>query len=112
MARSEYQPVTHDHDAFLERASRRKRFREAYDGLEPEYRLARELLAARTQAGLTQDEVATSMGTTKSAVSRLEGLGKHSPLVSTLRRYAIAVGCDVEVRLVPAQPLDGLSSEH
>jgi DNA-binding XRE family transcriptional regulator len=101
MAESEYQPVAHDRDAFLERALGRKGFREAYDGLEDEYLLARELLAARTQAGLTQEEVAASMGTTKSAVCRLEGVGKHSPSVGTLHRYAKAVGCDVEVRLVP-----------
>jgi DNA-binding XRE family transcriptional regulator len=102
MARSEYKPVSHDHDAFLERALKRKGFREAYDDLEDEYLLVRELLAARAQAGLTQEEVAASMGTTKSAVSRLEGAGKHSPSVSTLKKYARAVGCDVEIKLVPA----------
>jgi DNA-binding XRE family transcriptional regulator len=101
MVRSEYQPVAHDHAGFLERAVRREGFREAYDGSEAEYQLTRELLAARTKAGLTQEEVAASMGTTKSAVSRLEGSAKHSPSVSTLQRYAKAVGCDVEVRLVP-----------
>jgi len=102
MDRSEYRPVSHDHDAFLERALKRKGFREAYDGLEDEYLLVRELLAARAQAGLTQEEVAASMGTTKSAVSRLEGAGKHSPSVSTLKKYARAVRCDVEIRIVPA----------
>jgi DNA-binding XRE family transcriptional regulator len=102
MARTEYEPVSHDHEAFLERALKRKSFREAYDGLEDEYLLARELLAARVNAGLTQEEVAASMGTTKSAVSRLEGAGAHSPSVSTLKKYAKAVRCDVEIRLVPA----------
>ncbi len=102
MARSEYRQVSHDHDAFLERALKRKGFREAYDDLEDEYLLVRELLAARAKAGLTQEEVAASMGTTKSAVSRLEGAGKHSPSVSTLKKYAEAVGCEVEIRLVPA----------
>ncbi len=98
-----YKPVSHDHDAFLERAMKRKGFREAYDDLEDEYLLVRELLAARVHAGLTQEQVASSMGTTKSAVSRLEGTaGKHSPSVSTLKKYAKAVGCDVEIRLVPA----------
>jgi DNA-binding XRE family transcriptional regulator len=101
MARSEYRPVSHDHDAFLERARGRKGFSEAYDDLEDEYLLVRELLAARVQAGLTQEEVAASMGTTKSAVSRLEGAGKHSPSVSTIKKYARAVGCGVEIRLVP-----------
>lgn len=109
MAASEYRPVTHDHDAFLDRALKRKGFRKAYDDLEDEYLLVRELLAARFHAGLTQQEVAASMGTTKSAISRLEGAGKHSPSVSTLKRYARAVGCDVEIRLIPAPRLTGAS---
>ena len=97
-----YEPVSHDHDAFLARALERKGFNEAYDGLEGEYLLVRELLGARMRAGLTQEEVAEAMGTTKSAVSRLEAAGKHSPSVSTLKKYAQAVGCDVEIKLVSA----------
>jgi DNA-binding XRE family transcriptional regulator len=98
----EHQPVAHDHDAFLKKALRRKGFDEAHASLEEPYRLVRELLAARSRAGLTQEDVAESMGTTKSAVSRLESAGKHSPSVSTLKKYAHAVGCEVEIRLVPA----------
>lgn len=98
----EYKPVSHDHDAFLERALKRKGFGEAWDDLDGEYQLVRELLGARMRAGLTQAEVAESMGTTKSAVSRLEATGTHSPSVTTLKKYARAVGCDVEIRLVPA----------
>jgi len=102
MADLEYRPVVHDHDAFLRRALKRKGFAEAYESLGDEYLLVRELLEARARAGLTQEEVAESMGTTKSAVSRLESAGKHSPSVTTLKKYAHAVGCDVEIRLVPA----------
>ena len=102
MAESEYSPVPHDHDRFLARAHKRKGFSEAYDDLEGEYLLVSELLAARKRAGLTQEEVAESMGTTKSAISRLEAAGKHSPSVTTLKKYARALGCDVEIRLVPA----------
>ncbi|MGI5940136.1 MAG: helix-turn-helix transcriptional regulator [Thermoleophilia bacterium] len=102
MPKTEYKPASHDHEAFLKKALERKGFAEAYKGLEDEYALARELLAARVSAGLTQEQVAVSMGTTKSAVSRLEGTGSHSPSVSTLKKYAKAVGCDVEIRLVPA----------
>jgi DNA-binding XRE family transcriptional regulator len=102
MAELKYEPVPHDHDAFLKRAMRRKGFKRAYDELEDEYLLVRELLSARVRAGLTQEQVAQSMGTTKSAVSRLEAAGKHSPSVTTLMKYARAVGCDVEIKLVPA----------
>jgi len=102
MPKTEYKPVSHDHEAFLKKALERKGFAEAYNGLEDEYKLVRELLAARVSAGLTQEQVAASMGTTKSAVSRLEGASAHSPSVSTLKRYARAVGCDVEIKLVPS----------
>ncbi len=40
--------------------------RQAYDAQAPEFELARELIAARTQAGLTQRDVAARMGTTQS----------------------------------------------
>jgi DNA-binding XRE family transcriptional regulator len=102
MADTRYEPVAHDHEEFLKKALKRKGFREAYQELADEYALVRELLAARARAGLTQEEVAKSMGTTKSAVSRLEAAGKHSPSVATLKRYARAVGCEIEIRLQPA----------
>lgn len=101
MAELEHRPVVHDHDAFLDRARQRRGFQEAYDALETEYQVASELIAARARAGLTQDAVAQRMGTTKSAISRLESSGKHTPSIGTLQRYAKAVGCELEVRLVP-----------
>jgi transcriptional regulator with XRE-family HTH domain len=41
------------------------------------------------------------MGTTKSAISRLEGAGRHTPSLATLKKYAAAVGCDLQIKLVP-----------
>ncbi len=101
MVELKYIPVTHDHEAFVARARTRKGFAEAYEALAPEYEVITQLLKARNKAGLTQDAVAERMGTTKSAVSRLEGSGKHAPSLATLRKYAQAVGCDLQVRLVP-----------
>ena len=102
MANLKYKPVTHDHQAFLARASRRKGFAEAYEALELEYQLADQMLKARSRARLTQNAVAERMGTTKSAISRLESAGKrHAPSIATLQRYAQAVGCDLQVKLVP-----------
>ena len=74
-----------------------------YDALEKEFTLFDELLNARMQAGLTQAEVADRMGTKTPAVARLEAGGgnkRHSPSISTLRKYAEAVGCQLEIRLV------------
>jgi len=93
--------VRHDHEAFLAKARTRKGFSAAYAALEHEYGVVAQLLKARTRAGLTQDDVAERMGTTKSAVSRLEGSGKHTPSLATLRKYAHAVGCELQVKLVP-----------
>lgn len=101
MPEIKYQPVRHDHKAFLDRASKRKGFREAYDNLEVEYALARQMLSARSRAGLTQEAVAARMGTTKSAISRLEAAGKHAPSVASLKKYAEAVGCELRIELVP-----------
>lgn len=96
-----FKPVRHDHEAFVAKASKRKGFVEAYDALALEYQLANQMLKARSRAGLTQDAVAERMGTTKSAVSRLESAAKHAASIATLKRYANAVGCELQVRLVP-----------
>lgn len=103
MANAKFKPVAHDHKEFLAKAKKRKGFTEAYDALELEYQVAGQMLKARARAGLTQDAVAERMGTTKSAISRLESAGKHAPSLETLKRYAEAVGCELQVRLVPAK---------
>lgn len=103
MPELKYMPVKHDHKSFLVKARARRGFDAAYDALELEYSVVDQLLKARTRAGLTQDVVAERMGTTKSAISRLESAGKHTPSLSTLRRYAQAVGCELQVKLVPAK---------
>jgi len=102
MAELKYEPVSHDHEAFLKKALNREEFREAYEELEEEYALVREMLSARSRSGLTQEAVAELMGTTKSAVSRLEAGGKHAPSLTTLKKYAQAVGCSLKIKLVPS----------
>lgn len=104
MADLKFKPVAHEHKAFLEKAAKRQGFGAAYDALEVEYALAHEMLAARARAGLTQEAVADRMGTTKSAISRLESAGKHAPSVASLKKYAAAVGCTLKIELVPAVP--------
>lgn len=101
MANLKCSPISHDHQAFLAKAGKRKGFETAYESLELEYQLVSQLLKARSRAGLTQDAVAERMGTTKSAISRLESAGKHAASLATLKRYASAVGCDLQVKLVP-----------
>jgi len=110
MSDLKFNPVRHDHTEFLAKAKKRKGFADAYDALALEYELANQMLKARARAGLTQDVVAERMGTTKSSISRLESAGKHAPSITTLKKYARAVGCELRVRLVPhksASPASG-----
>jgi DNA-binding XRE family transcriptional regulator len=100
MADLKFKPVPHDHKELLEKASKRHGFNEAYEALEVEYALAHEMLAARSRAGLTQEAVAGRMGTTKSAISRLESAGRHAPSVASLKKYAAAVGCSLKIEFV------------
>lgn len=60
--------------------------------------LVRELVEQRLAAGLSQTEVAARMGTSQSAVARLES-GKADVRASTLERYAAAVGGEINWRL-------------
>ncbi len=101
-----YQPVPYNHEEELRESMKDEEFRRAYDALEPKYALIRELLLARRQAGMTQSAIAEKIGTTKSAVSRLESSGKHSPSISSLRKYAEAVGCELEIKLIPKKPTE------
>ena len=75
--------------------------RAEYDSQADEFNMARELIAARSRAGLTQGEVAERMGTTQSVVARLES-GRRAPSMRTVQRYAQAVGARAVVHLEAA----------
>jgi DNA-binding XRE family transcriptional regulator len=64
-----------------------------------DYTLIEDLIRVRMEAKLTQSDLAMKIGTTQSAIARLEG-GKISPSVSTLRRYAEATGHKLKVSFV------------
>lgn len=90
------------------RALERADVKAEYDRLDEEFQFLDEFLKARAAAGVTQAEVAERIGTTQSAVARLEsGRGKHSPSLSTLQKYAHALGCRLELRLVTDSQKEG-----
>lgn len=68
-----------------------------YDKLESEFNFIDQLLTMRTQAGLTQEQVAERMHTQKSNVSRLEK-GNSNPSWSTLLKYAHACGFELTLK--------------
>lgn len=86
---------------FKTRALARPSVAKAYAQLDGEFAFLEEVLKARAAAGLTQAEVAARIGTTQSAIARLESAEpKHSPSIATLQRYAKALGYEVRIRLV------------
>ena len=89
------------HEELKTKALNRPDVKAEYDRLEPEFSFLDEVLKARATTGLTQAEVARRIGTTQSAIARLESCNaKHSPSIATLQKYAAALGCRLEVRLV------------
>ena len=86
---------------FKARALRRPDVRFEYDQLADEFAFLDAILRARSESGLSQAAVAARIGTTQSAVARLESMGSgHSPSIATLQRYASAIGYKLQVRLV------------
>lgn len=65
--------------------------------------LSAELVSRRQAIGLSQTEVAARMGTSQSAVARLEA-GESDVRLSTLERYASAVGMELDWRLGERNP--------
>ncbi len=92
-----------EHSELKEKALGRKNVRIEYDALEPEFKLLHDLLKARQKAGLSQAEVAERMGTKAPAITRLESSlssGKHSPSIATIKKYANALDCHLEIKIV------------
>ena len=92
------------HKELVEEMLRQPAVKAEYEAQAEEFAWLDELLKARRRAGLTQAEVAARMGTKTPAVARLEAGGGsrgHSPSLATLRKYAQAVGCRLEIRLRP-----------
>ncbi len=91
------------HNELKKKALKNKAVRDEYNALKPEFLLLRGMLKARNEAGLSQADIAKKMGTKAPAITRLESSltsGIHSPSIATLKKYAEAVGCHLEIKLV------------
>jgi transcriptional regulator with XRE-family HTH domain len=94
--------VTRVDDLHKKWLKERPGYAKAYADLEDEFRLASEFIAARARADLTQEELASRMGTTRTVISRLES-GRMKPSTRTLERYARATGHKLKITFVPDQ---------
>ena len=85
--------------------------RAAYDEQALEYALARAIIAARTAAGLSQEQLAKRMNTQQSFIARLER-GRSLPSMRTMQKLAEATGTRMELhfRHVPAETRDNAAS--
>lgn len=78
------------------------KFKQEYAKADADYAIVEALIRARAVAKLSQAEVAARIGTTQSAIARLEA-GNVAPTISTLRRYAEATGTKLKIGLVSAR---------
>ena len=81
-----------------QRSERDADFAENYEVGYADFKIGVILRQAREAAGLTQDEIAQKLKTQKSAISRIENHADDVRL-STIRRYAEAVGANLHIRL-------------
>jgi|HubBroStandDraft_6_1064221.scaffolds.fasta_scaffold1121017_1 ribosome-binding protein aMBF1 (putative translation factor) len=88
-------------------AARRRASDPRYAELEKKHEVALAIadlvILHRTRTGLTQEELAARMGTSISAISRLES-GFHVPSIDTLRKLAGALGGRVKIDIVDIKP--------
>jgi len=74
-------------------------FQKEYEKADADFALVEALVRARTDAKMSQADVAKRIGTTQSGIARLGGC-KVSPSISTLRRYAEATGSKLQINLI------------
>jgi ribosome-binding protein aMBF1 (putative translation factor) len=65
--------------------------------------VARKISALRTQAGLSQRQLAKLVGTTASVICRLEDADYEGHSLAMLNRIAAAMKCRVEIRFLPEE---------
>ena len=78
----------------------------SYEAALANAQVASDIYRLRTEAGLSQRELAARVGTTASVVCRLEDAEYEGHSLSMLRRVAAALGRRVEIRFPEADPID------
>lgn len=91
-------------EAMDDAAARDPAHKAALERLLPYERIARQVIGLRMEMELSQEELARRVGTSASAIARLES-GQHRPSVETLRRVARAVDRELVIGFQnPAPP--------
>jgi len=86
--------------SFKDKALQNTEVRAEYDALAPLFNIKKQLVAARLAKGVTQEQIAQKIGTSKSNISRLESLNNvYMPNLGTLMKYAEALGLRLDIGL-------------
>jgi len=88
-----------DFEVWEKEALKDPKLKAEYDRLEPEFAVIRAMIEARIKRNLTQAGLAEKLGTTQSAISRLEK-GNISPTVSFLQKLADALDSRLDIRFL------------
>jgi DNA-binding XRE family transcriptional regulator len=73
-------------------------FKDEYEKLKPRYELISEVIKARREQNITQEELALRVGTQKSNISRLES-GTYNPSLDFLSKLAKGLGKEIHIEL-------------
>ena len=73
-------------------------FKSEYEKLRPRYEVISEIIKARTEQRITQEDLAARIGTRKSNISRLES-GNYNPSLSFLEKVARGLGKEIHIEL-------------
>lgn len=77
---------------------RDEEFAAEYEKLKPRYELIAQIIDARNQLNITQEELAQRVGTQKSNISRFES-GSYNPSLDFITKIARGLGKDVHIKI-------------
>ncbi|MGL5054435.1 MAG: helix-turn-helix domain-containing protein [Fusobacteriaceae bacterium] len=85
---------------YLSEKLRNPETKEEYEKLSPEYAIISSLIRARKELGISQAELAKTIGTDQARISRLEK-GTLNPTIDFLKRIAEGLGQDLHISFTP-----------
>ncbi|MGL5349277.1 MAG: helix-turn-helix domain-containing protein [Cetobacterium sp.] len=87
---------------FLNDQLNNKELKKEYDKLAPEYEIISAIIKARNEKGLSQSELAKTIGTDQARISKLEK-GTLNPSLDFLKRIADGLGQELHISFIPKQ---------
>jgi len=86
-------------DSFKKQLMTDAEFAEEYERLRPRYQVISQIIEARKEQNMTQEELARRIGTQKSNISRLES-GNYNPTLDFLIKVAEGLGKELKIQML------------